>query len=340
MAEGPAHIVAISGKGIAANSCAHLLRSSGLEPVLDPSVRPPVPGLLLSDAALALLRDIFGRPDLFANRHRISRRIVSWGGGEPQAMPHGAVVLGETDLDAELAAAPSTHSPATPANFTLYSAPPFPQQEMQHFGSRKAVATKVLLRHEEDASSCWMEAVNEGWLFMIPTGTGDGWLLTVGGPAEELIDQSRHLAPRLILLDAETPSPAFETAPRMLTSLRGPDWLACGTAAIAFDPICGDGTAQAVREAILACAVIGAIREGQDSQSLLDHYEAMLIAGMRRHLRLCAQFYQSGSNGPWWPEQVSALAQGFNACTNRLAMMPEPRYELHGLRLVPRGEAA
>jgi len=50
----------------------------------------------------------------------------------------------------------------------------------------------------------------------------------------------------------------------MLARLRGPDWLACGTAAVAFDPICGDGTAQAMREAILGCAVITAIGEGGD----------------------------------------------------------------------------
>ena len=35
-------------------------------------------------------------------------------------------------------------------------------------------------------------------------------------------------------------------------------WLACGTAAMAFDPLCGDGTAHAIREAILASAVIRA----------------------------------------------------------------------------------
>ena len=39
----------------------------------------------------------------------------------------------------------------------------------------------------------------------------------------------------------------------------GPGWLSCGTAALSFDPICGDGTGHAVREGILAAAVIFAV---------------------------------------------------------------------------------
>ena len=34
-------------------------------------------------------------------------------------------------------------------------------------------------------------------------------------------------------------------------SVDGSGWLACGTAAMGFDPICGDGTGYAVREGIL-----------------------------------------------------------------------------------------
>ena len=68
-------------------------------------------------------------------------------------------------------------------------------------------------------------------------------------------------------------------------------WLACGTAAMAFDPICGDGTAHAIREAILAAAVIRALANGGPADELLAHYEARLTAGFHRHLTLCRQFY-------------------------------------------------
>ncbi|PYD68915.1 hypothetical protein CFR76_12530 [Komagataeibacter swingsii] len=126
----------------------------------------------------------------------------------------------------------------------------------------------------------------------------------------------------------------------MLECLAAPGWLACGNEAIAFDPLCGDGTAQAAREAILAAAVITAIMEYPDDphamETLLMHYRSMLLASMRRHLRFCAQFYSMGGNSPWWRTQISALATGFEWCSGQLAGLPQPRYELHGLRLVPR----
>jgi hypothetical protein len=73
---------------------------------------------------------------------------------------------------------------------------------------------------------------------------------------------------------------------------------------------------------------------------LLGHYQAMLIAAMRRHLLLCAQFYADGGRGDWWRTQHEALMQGHRWCTGLLAKLPEPQYALHGLRLVPRRVAA
>jgi 2-polyprenyl-6-methoxyphenol hydroxylase-like FAD-dependent oxidoreductase len=328
--------IAITGGGMAANCCAQLLRRDGIETILTATQRPPVPVIMLSDAALALLRDVVGNPALFADKPRIARRIVSWGGSKPVAMPHGAIVLSEADLAAALAPSMDAMSDA-PSDFTIHTAPPFPADEMQRFGSRQASAVRVSLRHAEDQSACWIEAVGDGWLFLIPGETAT-WLLGVGAAMDSLISKSRHISPRIDLLDHAPAS--FETCPRMLTRLHGADWLACGTAAIAFDPICGDGTAQAVREAILASAVINAIRDGGDARDLLAHFEAMLVASMRRHLKLCADFYRTGGTGPWWDAQIMALAEGFAWCTARLAVTPEPRYQLQDFRLIERNKAA
>lgn len=327
--------VAIRGEGIAANCCAQLLARAGVATARTARDRAPVPAILLSDPALALLRSVFERPDLFADRPRITHRVVAWGTSEPVTVPHGAVVLSEGDLDAALGGPAGA---AAHASMTIHAAPPFPAGALRSFGSRRTVAARARLVHESDRSACWIEAVEEGWLFLIPSGPASAWLLAVGASAGTLLGQSRHIAPRIELLGE--PSSAFETSPRMLTALQGSDWLACGSAAIAFDPICGDGTAQAVREAILACAVIGAIREGGDRDALRLHFESMMIGAMRRHLRLCAQFYASGGQGEWWRKQLADLAEGFDWCTARLAKMPEPRYELHDFRLLARGATA
>jgi hypothetical protein len=122
--------------------------------------------------------------------------------------------------------------------------------------------------------------------------------------------------------------------------LTGADWLRCGSAAVGFDPICGDGAAQSVREAILATAVVSAIAKGAEPEPLLLHFRSMLIAAMRRHLMLCLQFYRSGGKGDWWQAQCHALAEGHVWCTRRLAVLPEPQFELHGFDLVARRAAA
>jgi len=329
--------ILIRGGGLAAACTAHLLRRAGLSVVLEPARRSPVPVLMLSDAALDLIRDVFEAPALFATRHRITRRVVQWG-AEPVDMPHGAVVISEGDLIDAFAPEIAPPLPATPFLATVHAAAPFPSGELLSFGQRRAVAASVVLVEGADHACCHVEAVTRGWLFLIPSGPASAWLLGVGGPIELLLQESRLMAPLVLSLGAA--SPEFETAPRQLRSLAGEDWLACGTSAIGFDPICGDGTAQAVREAILAAGVVQAIEQGGDRAALAQHYHAMLTASLRRHIQISGQFYTSGGDTPWWREQVAALAQGYQWCTQQLAHLPEPRYVLRGFDLIEREAAA
>jgi flavin-dependent dehydrogenase len=122
------------------------------------------------------------------------------------------------------------------------------------------------------------------------------------------------------------------------------DGLVLGSSAVAFDPICGDGVATAVRGGILAAAVaaeaVGNDDPGLDQSALAGHYRAMLIAAMRRHLAVSWPFYERGGNGPWWREQADALAQGHDWCTRQLAAAGEARFVLAGDRLVARECAA
>ena len=81
--------------------------------------------------------------------------------------------------------------------------------------------------------------------------------------------------------------------------MAGPGWLACGTAALGFDPLCGDGAGNAVREAILGSAAIRRAIATDEADSLAAHYQARLLAGFKRHVALCFEFYKSGRSGPW-----------------------------------------
>ncbi|MFW7267922.1 hypothetical protein ACMAUO_08100 [Gluconacetobacter sp. Hr-1-5] len=329
----------IRGGGVAARCCDRLLRHHGCRTVIKAGAPTPSPAVLLGDAAQALLRDCFGTLPDWPGVVRITRRVVAWGGQEPVSVPHDALALQPGALDALGPFAGRVAADARQGDdgaFTIHATVPFPDPARHGFGCRQGLAVPVEISASE-SDSCWIEALADGWLFMIPTGGGQGWLLGVGGALDDLLGMSRHLAPHVTLTGAV--ARRFETAPRMIGRLSGAGWLACGTEAIAFDPLCGDGTAQAVREAILAAAVIEAMGRHADDpcerEALSVHYHAMLLAAMRRHLRLCAGFYRSGGRTPWWDAQVADLAEGFAWCSGQLALLPEPRYQLRDLRLFP-----
>ncbi|MEH3048152.1 hypothetical protein [Sphingomonas adhaesiva] len=329
--------VAIDGSGIAAACCAHVLTRRGLPTRTMPRAGGGAPVVMLSATAVALIRDVFDRPDLLATAHRITRRIVAWGGAVPATMPHDAIVVSGTALAAALACDAVTDDAMT-GDMTVRTRPR-DVAPMMRFGTRVAWATMVRLCDRAAATDSWIEAIDAGWLFLIPSdAAGAAWLLSVGGPIDEALRCSRHIAPRIVTGDA--PHEMFDPAPRLAPQLTGPDWIACGSAAIAFDPIAGDGTAQAVRAAILAAAVIGGIADGGDPDALRGHYDAMLTAAMRRHLQLCAPFYLSGGTGGWWQAAHAALARGHDACTARLAAAGPPRFVLDGHDLVPRALVA
>lgn len=326
----PAHVL-VRGDGIAARCCVHLLASAGLRVSCERSERPRIPAVLLSDAAMALIRDVFSQPALLADSPRIEQRVVAWGGG-PVVVAHGAIVVPEAAL---IEALPMHASPegARSADF-IVQAMPSPALPPHRFGSRRAVAADVRLQAAAESASCWIEALEAGWLFLVSGAGGAGWLLGVGDELDDALARSRLIAP--LVAEVRRQSGTLDACPRIAEALHGEDWLLCGTAAIAFDPLCGDGAAQAVREAILASAVIIGIVEGGDSADLLSHYQSMLTASMRRHLKLCAAFYRTGGDGPWWDAELKALIDGHAWCSARLASVAEPRYRLNGFRLVAR----
>lgn len=330
--------VLLRGQGVAVATVAHLLRRAGMAVAHESGSRRPVPVIMLSDPALALLRDVFGKPRLFADKARIERRVVRWGASEPVAMPHGAVVVGEDDLTAVLAGAASPPPCDSGTGMTIHGMAPFPAPAMQRFGERLSATVRVTLSPGADPATCWVESIEDGWLFLIPDGSGGAWLLAIGGSPEVLIGHAPMIAP--LIATMEPAGATFDTSPRMLEHLAGEGWLACGTAALAFDPICGDGTAQAVREAILASAVVTALAHGEDPAALTTHYHSMLLAAMRRHLQLSLPFYGGAGSGPWWREQYAAARAGYDWCTAQLSLQPEPRFALHGFDLVRRDLAA
>jgi hypothetical protein len=190
----------------------------------------------------------------------------------------------------------------------------------------------VELARGVEPEACWMESLDHGWLFLIGSAPGTGWLLAVGEQPTTLLENSRII--RGAIASVGSPASQFPASPAIAESLTGDSWIACGTAAIAFDPICGDGTAHAVREAILTAAVIKATLEGGAVARLLAHYRDRLTAAFLRHLLHCVEFYAPLA-GDWWANQASAAKQGVEWCGARLGSAPTFHYRLNGLDLEP-----
>ncbi|MBV9772219.1 MAG: hypothetical protein JOZ32_21785 [Bryobacterales bacterium] len=289
--------------------------------------RPRLPVILLGDQALALIREIFDRPGLFHNAPRIRRRVAAWGHeAKPVSLEHSAVMVSEQMLlDAiRPSVGGAGHRDAT---WTILATRPLPELTDQHaFGSRSASVAPVTLQATSPVETCWIESLDEGWLFLTPD-----WLLSVGASADVLLAQSRVVVSQIA--DFRPSQGTFPAYARITWPLAGAGWLACGSAAMAFDPICGDGTAHAIREAILASAVLRGIANGGSTQELLSHYQMRLTAGFQRHLMLCRQFYESGGRARFWRSELAAIDRGIEWCGNQMARHTGFRYQLRGFEL-------
>jgi flavin-dependent dehydrogenase len=168
---------------------------------------------------------------------------------------------------------------------------------------------------------------------LITTGPRKSWLLQVGEQTPDPFAASRLVAAQIA--GRGVAAGTFPTAPRIATPLCGPGWLACGSAAMAFDPLRGDGTAHAICEAILASAAIRTTASGEDAASLLAHYEARLTAAFQRHLSVCLSYYRTGHGSRWWQDETQTVTEGLESYAGALRRFEGFRYRLEGFRLVP-----
>ncbi len=302
------------------------------------SARSSLPVVLLSSSTQSLLCDVFNDASLFQNALSIEKRVVLWGSqASALEIPHSGVAMPEVELLQRLWQ--KTQGSGTRGdgeiNWVVRSAKT-PPESMQHFGSRLANAMSVTLKSKTNRAACWVESLDEGWLFLLPTAEGYGSLLSVGGHVPLLLGQSRLVANQVEgLKEAIGTFPAY---PRMLyplceTTTSGAGSIACGTAAMGFDPICGEGVGNAVREAILASAVVQAIGCDFPAEEVLAHYSARLLAGFFRHLSACRDFYLAGCQSEWWHNELALIQQGLKWTREQIEKQPPPQYRLADFEL-------
>jgi hypothetical protein len=326
--------ILVRGSGIAARCCLQLLQGQGSSVAVGATKSPKLPAILISPSTQSLLADVFHSRDIFEGFPSIRKRIVAWGAVEPVVLPHSGVLVAEEVLLERLkerTGEREEHEPVDPVWTIFASKPGEYWPEEKHFGSRMALVGEVALTDEAERDACWVEAVDQGWLFLLSTGNGRGLLISVGGTTEELLANSR-LAARQLRKVYEVGA-EFAAYPRITSLLGGEGWLACGTAAMSFDPLCGEGAGNAAREAILACAAVQAILAGQNAREVLEEYSVRLMLGFLRHLESCKEFYLRDVSSAFWFSELERIDQGIAWTKSQLQAGPRPRFRLVGFGL-------
>jgi len=324
--------IGVQGAGVAALCSLRLLDAQAQRIETQAEATPGrLPSILVSQSTQKLLADIFRDSHLFDAAPRIHLRVVAWGLRQPVALPHDAIVVSEHALLQLLHSRlpnPQTNTTA-PLDWTILtarSAPVLVSASHRQFGARSTQVHRVDLTPHAEPETCWIESTPQGWLFLLTTGPASGSLLSVGDSAASLLAQSSLIAARVQHVHALAGE--FPVHPRILTPLCALGWLACGSAAMAFDPLCGEGAGNAAREAILACAAVRAIRGGESTEAVLSEYDARLKLGFLRHLENCREFYVGDFQTEFWREARHGIEQGLAWTRAQLAAGPSPRFRL------------
>jgi flavin-dependent dehydrogenase len=209
------------------------------------------------------------------------------------------------------------------------------------FGQRHAISAEVLLHDDSECATSRIESTPAGWLFLAPLAKGRGVLQGIvsqkpndsGQTLRAVLGQTRQI--KHIVRHVSATTYAVPCAPKKLSEMSGANWLATGTAACSYDPLCGDGTGYAVRAAILAAAVLEAIDRGTPTKSLLNYYKLRLTYAFYTHIRSCLSLYLDGGFDDSWRSELALMQAGVREVEQELLNMSTDQYRLDEYELSP-----
>ncbi|MGK5693476.1 FAD-dependent oxidoreductase [Streptomyces sp. URMC 128] len=210
---------------------------------------------------------------------------------------------------------------ATVPQWTVTATPPDRISAYRTAGRRHLLAGEAPCAAGQDDTTARLECTDYAWLHLTPLGDGRALLQAmVPGPVEH---PAQHLSSLLAhspfaarLAQPPTTAIALPAAPRLHRApatppaCRTPGLLLVGAGAIRYDPLSGTGTAQALRTAILAAAVVDSAAVGTPADRLCAHYAARLRTAFRDHLATCARFYPQAFPTPVWQHELDACRWG------------------------------
>jgi hypothetical protein len=347
---------AVLGSGVAALCSALILARHGWRVDLHDGDSSAGPRLVLNATTVQLVNQLFGENiALWPEAHALRGRYVRWDAaagerffGEPATVISSQVlgrrlrerVLGTTDRIA-VASAGAEKGRAEPLAGDRWVIAARGRSAAGS-GYRNWLRRCVLsadVACDAATSSAFTEATTDGWLFLFPHAPGMATLQAMvadvaADPAAQIaamLAETTLIAPRL----RETPRTATvaRAAPRLRDDLCRSGWIAVGNEALSLDPLCGDGTGHALREAILAAAVVRWIEDGLPAAEALDHYRNRLQRTLAAHLRACAAFYGEVRFAGAWDAEIAAMEKGTRDLERSVAARPEAALRIRGFDL-------
>jgi hypothetical protein len=271
----------------------------------------------------------------------VNERRVAWSADEPNTMPQPALICDVGDLCAALARSMRNARVAGVVDDDdadwIVDATGRPAAPGFCGGERVGYSARIADTATE--SMTCITATEDGWIFTSPHPEGGLAVLLIApslatasptpeGIAGWLVGAGRRI-PAGAIADISRPEPV---APRLSASLCDSNRLAVGEAAVALDPLRGDGTGFAVRGALLAQAVVAAVEKQQGRSRCIAHYEKRLRDAFLGHVRGCCDHYRAARHPLIWEHEIAAMEE----LAARLDHGPETfDFHLAGVDLVP-----
>lgn len=292
--------------------------------------------IVLGGACLYLLERMWGG-DWLAGlpHHRLARRGIVWSDGDGQWVEESAIVVDAARLAASMAQRAAERGArrtrtADAGAWTIVATREASPDALAG-GCRIAVAAPVATTGQFDPEAMLIEATRRGWLALVPTGARSAELFaftverpTQQGWLERFARETRAIGRSVAAVVG--PARTSEAAPRFRWPPHRDSGLFVGDAAIALDPMGGEGVAAALRTAHLAAALSEACAQGVSRDEILQFYSMRLARVMATHLKGLIQLYQGSPFAPAWSDEIAAMRAMADTIDGRTSGLRAPAF--------------
>jgi flavin-dependent dehydrogenase len=333
--------VLIRGAGLAGIAAARLLRDRGAEVLMSAPPRAAGRIVAIPIETLALAQTLFDVDiAMLQIGPMVEGRRVDWSADGTAVVPQIALACDVGDFAAALArplrkAGCMVGGTADDDADWIIEASGRPVGSTALGGER--VGQFVRVANTKFEAMTTITATPHGWIFTAPHPGGDLVALMVMPSAASAASTPDEVAERLAFVGLKvTPADIVAidrpepVAPRLSVPLIVANRLRVGDAALALDPLRGDGAGFALRGALLAQAVLAAVDGGRERTQCFGHYEQRLRVVFLSHLKGCSAHYRAARHAAIWKRDVAAM--------DRLAAQLDlgekvPNFRLEGLHL-------